>query len=236
MKKLTKVIGIISYLPEDNKLREVRKQKLLNNLKSCLEIFNINIIIIAQNWDDDFCKKCFDLCKGKLTVERYEKGLGITQARLALRNMFLNTGFDYLIMFDDDEELVGTREQGKKFLNIIDKHPGCYGMFKYILCLSGFSISKEIFSKVTYVTNLTPEDKTLFEDMFLINLCKYLFIEKEFNLDDCGIQIQHDGQSDLCSTWRKSVLSTEDCNRMNSNVAVTVRAVGDYLKNLEETK
>ena len=44
-------IGIISYLP-DNQSRLTRFIKLKELIKKCNSIFNIPIIIIAQNWDE----------------------------------------------------------------------------------------------------------------------------------------------------------------------------------------
>lgn len=46
---MTKCIGIISYFPDDNKVRKIRIDKLNNLLKRCDELFNLPIIIIAQN-------------------------------------------------------------------------------------------------------------------------------------------------------------------------------------------
>ena len=42
-------IGIISYLPDDPKIRAARKEKLKNLIIKCNEIFNLPIIMVAQN-------------------------------------------------------------------------------------------------------------------------------------------------------------------------------------------
>lgn len=42
-------IGIISYLPNNQESREVRKNKINNLIDKCNEIFNLPILIVAQN-------------------------------------------------------------------------------------------------------------------------------------------------------------------------------------------
>ena len=85
-KKLSKCIGIISYLPDNIEVRNRRKNKLLNLIFRCNYLFNLPIIIIAQNYretDSDIIN--FKNCQ----VINFEKPLGITNARKELRKEFL---------------------------------------------------------------------------------------------------------------------------------------------------
>ena len=47
---ITKVIGIISWLPNDD-TRIIRQKRLEELLVKCDNLFNLPIIIIAQNWE-----------------------------------------------------------------------------------------------------------------------------------------------------------------------------------------
>ena len=49
---MKKCIGIISYLPDNEKVRETRVRRLNKLLHKLDEIFNLPIIIIAQNYQD----------------------------------------------------------------------------------------------------------------------------------------------------------------------------------------
>ena len=70
---ITKVIGIISWLPNDE-TRGIRQKNLETLLKICDSLFNLPIIIIAQNWDKtvETTENCI--------VFTFDK-LGITGAR-----------------------------------------------------------------------------------------------------------------------------------------------------------
>ena len=45
-------IGIISYLPDDKELRSIRIDRLNKTILDCNRLFNLPILIIAQNWND----------------------------------------------------------------------------------------------------------------------------------------------------------------------------------------
>ena len=49
MSKLSKVVGIISYLPDDEKIRQHRFDLVVNLVIKCQELFKLPIMIIAQN-------------------------------------------------------------------------------------------------------------------------------------------------------------------------------------------
>lgn len=46
---MTKCIGIISYFPDDKRVRKIRIDKLNKLLLRCDELFGLPIIIVAQN-------------------------------------------------------------------------------------------------------------------------------------------------------------------------------------------
>ena len=111
-------IGIISYLP-DNQSRLTRFIKLKELIKKCNNIFDVPIIIIAQNWDDSNINS-IKIDTGKVIIYNYKNKLGITGARRMLRKYFLESKFDYLIMLDDDSVLVGNYSDGRKYLKQIE--------------------------------------------------------------------------------------------------------------------
>ena len=55
----------------------------------------------------------------------YDKPLGIIQARIKLREEFLASNFDYMIMLDDDSKIIG--HDGSVYLKEIESHPDGFG-------------------------------------------------------------------------------------------------------------
>ena len=51
--KLKTIIGIISYFPDEEKLRENRKMRCFDLLTKLNEHFKLPIIIVAQNWTQE---------------------------------------------------------------------------------------------------------------------------------------------------------------------------------------
>lgn len=189
---IKKCIGIISYLPPETKNNKRRSRvNLLNEtIKSCDESFDLPIIIIAQNWKDDkveLSKNCI--------VYHYEK-LGIPLARNTLRQKFLESGFDYLIMLDDDCVLSGN---GEGYLKELDENPNCV-FIKYINQLKLFAISKHIYSQVE-MPNVDAEKNEGVEDEIFINIMKIKFKDKFFTIKNKDVKIDY-FRSFQSSTWR----------------------------------
>ncbi len=111
-------IGIISYFPYDEALRKVRLEKLDAVIKNCNFLFNLPIMIIAQNWKNLVCNL------PNVNVINYETKLGITGARRELRKKFLESEYDYIVMLDDDAKLIGTPEDARRYIHQIHEHPG----------------------------------------------------------------------------------------------------------------
>ena len=190
---ITKVIGIISWLPNDV-TRAIRQMKLEELLVKCDSLFNLPIMIIAQNWDS--AVKTTANC----VVFNFDK-LGITGARKKLREKFLESNYDYLIMLDDDCELIGTKESAQKYLEQIDNHSNSIGIFKKML-LKLFAISKTIMMQVEY-EDVSAEKGDGFEDMIYVEKCKKKFPHNYFVFIRHGLDEKSDSANDKQSTWYK---------------------------------
>ena len=189
-------IGIISYLPDDDSLKNKRLSKLNNLLVKCDTLFKLPIIIIAQNWKNVNINK---LKNSKIIIYNYSTPLGITGARRALRNKFINSSFDYLIMLDDDSELYGTETGANNYLNQIKSHPNMYGVFKSML-LKLFAISKEVYKLIDF-PDLDAVKGDFFEDMYLIMALNKKYPDKKFTFIRSGIDESSNSSSDPLSTW-----------------------------------
>lgn len=109
-------IGIISYLPDEQNLRDKRLNRLINLLKQCDEFFKLPILLVAQNFKNDFN---FMPINSKLYIYNYKNKLGITGARINLRKYFLMSSFDNIILLDDDMKLTN-EDNAIKYLREID--------------------------------------------------------------------------------------------------------------------
>jgi hypothetical protein len=188
---VTKVIGIISWLPNDE-TRQVRQEKLEKLLVKCDNLFNLPIIIVAQNWDSTV------ITTPNCVVFNYDK-LGITGARKKLRERFLESNYDYLIMLDDDCELIGSKPYADDYLQQIDFHNGSIGIFKGTL-LKLFAIPKELMAQVEY-ENVEAEKGEGFEDLIFVETCKIKFNNKHFFFARKGLDEKSDSGNDKFSTW-----------------------------------
>lgn len=195
-------IGIISYLPDDKELRNVRIDRLNKTILDCNRLFNLPILIISQNWND------FTLDYNNVIQFYYDK-LGITGARKELRNKFLNSDFDYLIMLDDDAKLVGTSSDASLYLDQIENHPGkWYGIYKSQL-LKLFAISKDMFKEVDYPDG-EAEKGDFFEDMYLIMSLNKLYPKNKFLFTRNTLNDISDSANDPNSTWYHKQFNKHD--------------------------
>ena len=197
-------IGIVSYFPDS--IREHRIIKFNNLIKKCSEIFpDINIIIIAQNW------KNFNVPVNNCKIFNYDK-LGIAGARNKLREWFINSEYDYLIMFDDDNVLKGDYESGLKLISMIENHPNGFGIFNWKRGqLWGFAISKSLFKIVNYPSK-TAENGEIFEDTYLSQVCKYLY-PNYVDLNKSGVWVgEEPGGKSTWWDWNKYNLRQMEIN------------------------
>lgn len=208
-------IGIISYLP-DNDLRELRYNKCQELIKQCDEIFNIPIIIICQNY------KGLKLKSKNLIRYDYDK-LGIVQARKTLRDKFLNSKFDYIILNDDDVTIEGNRLEGKDYLRKLNDRPNGYFMQNTNL-FSGLAISKSLFNKID-IPELDAEKGEGYEDyafgLLLREIVKVGCIHMNTN-----IKFRHTFQN---STWINHGNGPDDWHRRKE---LTIEWVKNKLKEM----
>ncbi len=200
-----KVFGIISYFPnrdsayhvETRRERSRRFKELLFKLEELWP--DIDIMIIAQNWQDFELPKI----KNKITAYYYGK-LGILGARKELRKRFLDSDYDYLIMLDDDGMIQA--EDPSIYMNEIDKHPDCIGVIRHVDCpLMLLAISKTIYSQVD-MPDIDAEKGEGFEDDLFVATCFAKFPDKSFDFPkDCisETSFKYTGEGECPSTWAR---------------------------------
>lgn len=202
------VIGIISYLPDDKEIRSERLKLLFSLLSDCHRIFNLPVIIVAQNWNAELVRVPW------ATVYRYDKKLGILGARKELRRLFLESKYDNLIMLDDDSVITGDASDGKRYLEQIEYNPGLFYEFQNTL-LKLFAISREIFEKQDFV-DVSPEKGEGFEDRVFVNVLRHNFPDKRYVFEKYGLEESSISTADKLSTWhtnqdnKKMLKKTED--------------------------
>jgi hypothetical protein len=188
---ITKVIGIISWLPDGEK-RKLRQQKLEKLLKQCDELFNLPVMVVAQNWDNTV------KTTANTVVFSYDK-LGITGARKKLREKFLESNYDYLIMLDDDCELIGSKSLADDYIQQIDSHNGYIGIFKGTL-LKLLAMPRTLMAEIDY-ENIEAENGDGFEDLVFVETCKIKFSDKYFMFIRKGLNERSNSSDDKDSTW-----------------------------------
>ena len=213
MKKLSKCIGIISYLPEDKQVKEARFNKLLKLIKHCDYLFKLPIILIAQNYSSNDLNKILEV-SNDTKIYTYQK-LGITGARRELRKKFLESDYDYLIMLDDDCGLSGL--SSTEYLKQIDSNPDCFIEFKATL-LKLFAISRTIFKEVDY-DNIEAERGEGFEDRLFVNTLRLKFPDARRQFINTGIFEASISTKDPLSTWYTNQNLTQMINNTNIKIA-----------------
>ena len=192
MTTLNKVIGIVSYLPDDPEIRSNRSQKVCKLINQCKQYFDLPIIVIAQNWPKNLIDYDY------VTIYEYEKPLTIVGARMELRQKFLESNYDYLIMLDDDCRLCGDSAEG--YLTQIDEHPDCWIEIAGE-CLKLFAISKSVFAQVNY-DDVKVENNEAFEDwIFIQKLKTFIPEEKHIKFKWSNFWEESSCLSDKYSTW-----------------------------------
>ena len=212
------ILGIISYLPDDKKIREHRLNKLLKLLDSCNTIFNLPIYILIQNYHDDEIET-LEHTKNVSVSPNFNK-LGILNARKLLRRTFLSMNLEYLIMLDDDCDLKGTRQDGEEYIKQLEEHPGCFGEFKLTL-LKLFSISRDLLEKEDF-PNINPENEEGFEDRVFVNKLRIKYPNKRFTYSTKIIEYSV-STKDSDSTW----YINQDLSKMLQNTQEEIAKFSD---------
>jgi len=189
--KLTKCIGIISYLPDIPWVRQVRMVRITSLFKQLNELWpDIDILVIAQNWQ----KYQPPEIKNKVIKFNYDKALGILSARKILRQEFLKLNYDYIIMLDDDIKIIAPGNSSAEYIELLDAHPTgfCfrrpftnleydhsnehpYGCGQFNLC----AISRFIYEKEPLV-NIDIDKNEGFEDSIYACLLYHKYPEYDF--------------------------------------------------------
>ena len=201
--KPSKVFGIISYFPDNDtayhiETRRERSRRFRELLFKLEELWpNVDIMIIAQNWQD------FELPKIKNKIIRYNYDkLGILGARRELRKQFLESGYDYLIMLDDDGMI--STENPSLYMDEIDKHPNGMGVIRRVGCpLMLLAISKYVYSRID-MPDMDAENDGGFEDDLFVATCFAQLPDHCFDFPEvCVIEtsFRYKGEGKCPSTW-----------------------------------
>ena len=202
---VSKVFGIVSYFPDnDNSFHiETRRERtrrcseLLLRLESLWP--DIDIMIIAQNWQDYTPPKI----KNNIIIKSYPR-LGILGARRELRKQFLDSNYDYLIMLDDDGRILNADPE--LYMNTIDSNPRGIGVIRHRSCpLMLLAISKYIYEQID-MPDVDPEKGEGFEDDIFVANCFRDFPELAYDFPKGCIEeysLKYVGPGACPSTWAK---------------------------------
>lgn len=189
------LIGVISWLPPDEPRRSVRRARAIDTLRKCRDIFpSVPVLVIAQDWGDADAA----LIPSGVSAARCAK-LGILGARRELRSRFMRSGFDCLIMLDDDCDLSGTRADGDAYLAELRSHPGCFGE-RAGTALKMLSVCREVF--IDY-PDVDPEAGDGYEDRAFVGALRASFPERRFAYGS-GPLANDDATSDPYTTWDRT--------------------------------
>lgn len=200
---LTKCIGIISYFPDDEPLRTHRKEKFKRLINTLDTFFKLPIIIIAQNWDDEDLNIVY--CN-TIIVYKYNSMLGVTGARIALRDKFLQSDYDYIILLDDDSNITCTESGVISYFKQIDAHPNMMGLFKNRAWHRLLAISKSMYQLMNYdfIKNYESIRGEIWEDAAFVNTYKRVYPNKVFQINVTGLdEKQLKSEEDPDTTWYK---------------------------------
>lgn len=204
---LKKIIGIISYFPDEEALRENRKMKCFNLLKQLNEHFKLPIFIVAQNWTEEDFARLNEFNNQQIYVSKHDK-LGITKARIKLREIFLNyTDADYIILLDDDSELIIKDGGVEHYLKEIDDHPNMFCKwnmgFPRLMAISRYSYNKLSYD---FIKDLDPEKGEVWEDHCWHTVYRHLwpnevYLFSHYNLEEVSLYSEHDPNSVYYHKW-----------------------------------
>ena len=140
-------------------------------------------MIIAQNWQDYKVPSN----NPNIRVFYYDK-LGILKARFTLRDRFLESEFDYLVMCDDDCRPYG---DPTSFIKGMESHPDGFAYREDAAGkalpsqLNLFAISKSLYTKEPMV-NIDPQKSEGFEDDIFTTLLTYKYPDLRWHFTNFG--------------------------------------------------
>lgn len=237
---LKKIIGIISYFPDEEALRENRKMRCFNLLKNLDEHFKLPIIIIAQNWTQEDLGALNKFQNQKIYVFTSGK-LGIVGARIKLREVFLTqTNADYIILLDDDSELEIGEGAVEHYLKEIDDHPDMLCRWRL-----GFprlmAVSRHSFEKLSYdfIKNFDPERGEIWEDhcwhvVYISMWPNEVYDFSKYNMKEVSPYSENDPNSVYYSKWVNDPKDKKDKRKsiMGSNSG---RVIGAWISSLRRS-
>ena len=219
---MNKVIGIVSWLPSDDRRQE--RVDRLNRLFIQLNTYfkDIPIIIVAQNWKDYQVPSFINV-----EIFKYDK-LGILNARKKLREHFLESSYDYLIMCDDDCIIESTVEATKNYLKEMDKHPNgfCFIQYDYAQ-LNLCAISRYIYEQEPMV-DIDPQRNEGFEDLIWSYLLHYKYPNLEFHVENVKHTQFNNPNESAQSTWANDEIRDWDIMIKRSNRYIEEFKKGNY--------
>ena len=224
---MKKVIGIVSWLPDNEEARTQRIDRLERLFKQ-LDIYfkDVPIMIIAQNWKD------YKLPNSLNANVFYYSKLGILKARKTLREKFLESNYDYLIMCDDDCIIESTVEATKNYLDEMDNHPNGFCFIQYDAAqLNLCAISRYIYEREQMV-DVDPQKNEGFEDLIWSCLLHYKYSDLEFHITGVKhIQFNNPNES-APSTWANDEKRNWDMMLKRSNRYIEEFKKGNYSINV----
>lgn len=120
------MIGVISYLPKDEVLRQKRLKARHKQAEWLHELFpNKTVNVVAQCYQQD------ELLDYENNIV-YEQGIGPARARNVLLKMFYESDYDHILFLDDDIAFYDYYNP-LEFLNDLDTNPDKYSYFDTIL-------------------------------------------------------------------------------------------------------
>lgn len=175
---LSKVFGVISWIPDKEPDRSLRIERLDRMFKQIYDLFgDVNWLVIAQNWKD---YKQPNYIKNIEVVHKPQ--LGILKARKTLREEFLKRDYDYLIMCDDDVLIeVDGPLIAQAYMDELNFHPNGFIFLQYDAAqLNMCAISKFIYEQEPMV-DVDPQKEEGYEDKIFSELLHYKYPQYEFN-------------------------------------------------------
>ena len=206
---MKKCFGIVSWLPDKEQTRTERQDRLNRLFKQLNDIWpEIDILLITQNWKTF---KPIDISNKIVRID-FKDGLGILKARQTLREEFLKSNYEYLIMMDDDCIIKTTEEASKAYMKELDKHSQGFCFIHADKARTKFhpyigaqlnlcAISKFIYKKEPMVP-IDPQQSEGYEDSIFATLLHHKYSQYEF-IPPKGIKpIQfHNNEEKIPSTW-----------------------------------
>ena len=122
------MLGVISYLPDDEQVRSVRwktTKKCIQNLLQVAEWVCKPLNIVITNWrkkEEDEIQKLVEGSYGVLFTTIPMEHRGAAVSRNALLKMFYASGYDYLLICDDDAHIY-PHYNLEKFFQDLNLHP-----------------------------------------------------------------------------------------------------------------